>query len=80
MAWPQLARVSGGRVPPPIPHDSPLRVNCLACHSGPSGVAEIRTSHPERSNCRQCHLQANDAAESIAPFARSIDAAPGGAP
>ena len=30
--------------------------NCVACHSGPAAVAEIRTKHPERANCRQCHV------------------------
>lgn len=42
--------------PPPIPHTLQLRDNCLACHSGPAAVAEVRTSHPERLNCRQCHV------------------------
>jgi len=42
--------------PPPIPHTLQLRENCLACHAGPSAVAEVRTSHPERVNCRQCHV------------------------
>jgi nitrate reductase (cytochrome), electron transfer subunit len=53
--WPQLSRAADG-TPPEIPHDLQLRGNCLACHMGPAAVAEIRTSHPERSNCRQCHL------------------------
>lgn len=42
--------------PPPIPHTLRLRENCLSCHAGPSAVAEVRTSHPERVNCRQCHV------------------------
>ena len=53
----------GRRVPPPAsgwrtldPHDLFFRGNCLACHSGPSAVAEIRTAHPERADCRQCHV------------------------
>ena len=57
-AWPQI----GGRAmegsPPWIPHDLQLRGNCLACHMGPGGVEEIRTTHPERANCRQCHVPA----------------------
>ena len=57
MPWPAVKQVMPGRLPPPIPHDSPMRVNCLTCHSGPSSMVEIRTSHPERANCRQCHLQ-----------------------
>ncbi len=42
--------------PPAIPHDLFFRENCLACHSGPSAVAEIRTSHPDWTACRQCHV------------------------
>jgi cytochrome c-type protein NapB len=58
MPWPVLSAATGAGVPPPIPHDLELRGNCLACHSAPSGVAEIRTKHPERANCRQCHVEA----------------------
>jgi cytochrome c-type protein NapB len=54
--WPTLKAASAGESPPPIPHDLLMRTNCIACHAGASAVAEIRTSHPERSNCRQCHL------------------------
>lgn len=42
--------------PPPIPHSLQMRENCLACHSGPSSIQQIRTPHPERGNCRQCHV------------------------
>ena len=56
MAWPRLTTNARGRNPPPIPHELQLRGNCLACHSGPAGVAEIQTPHPERANCRQCHV------------------------
>ena len=80
-AWPSLQPVTAGRSPPPIPHDSPMRVNCLACHAGPAAVAEIRTTHPQRANCRQCHVQATDGAAPVmsAPL-RSEHAARGGAP
>lgn len=61
-AWPQVAHVTAGRNPPPIPHDSPMRTNCLSCHASPSGVAEIQTTHPERANCRQCHVQSSASA------------------
>ncbi len=55
MPWPEPAPpVAAGEVPP-IAHELFLRVNCLACHSGPAAVAEIRTTHPERRSCRQCH-------------------------
>jgi len=52
--WPTVVR---DVTVPVIPHDLTTRGNCLACHMGPSAVAEIRTTHPERSNCRQCHLE-----------------------
>lgn len=42
--------------PPVIPHETLMRENCLACHSGPAAREEIRTSHPERPRCRQCHV------------------------
>jgi cytochrome c-type protein NapB len=57
--WPATVRTSPGDPPPPIPHGLQLRGNCLACHSAPSGVEEIRTRHPERANCRQCHVESN---------------------
>ena len=43
--------------PPPIPHGSQMRENCLACHAGPAAPEEIQFDHPERINCRQCHVQ-----------------------
>ncbi len=43
--------------PPPIPHGSQMRENCLACHAGPAAPEEIRFDHPARINCRQCHVQ-----------------------
>jgi cytochrome c-type protein NapB len=61
--WPALPRMTRDQNPPPIPHDLQLRGNCLACHSGPAAVAEIRTSHPERTNCRQCHVALDPGAE-----------------
>jgi cytochrome c-type protein NapB len=78
MAWPQVAPVRGDRAPPPIPHDSPLRVNCLACHASPSGVREIQVRHPERTACRQCHLQGNASDAPFAPFERATQVAPRG--
>jgi cytochrome c-type protein NapB len=42
--------------PPPIPHSLQLRDDCLACHTGPAAVAEIRVEHASRGNCRQCHV------------------------
>ena len=59
LPWPQLTSTSGQLAPPPIPHSLEFRGNCLACHSAPAAVKEIRTSHPERANCRQCHIETN---------------------
>ena len=58
IAWPQVARDAPEGQPPPIPHTLEFRGNCLACHAGPAGVLELRTTHPERASCRQCHLTA----------------------
>ena len=59
LPWKAPAVASG--FPPLIPHDSFFRGNCLACHSGPSAVAEIRTDHPDRYDCRGCHVAADPA-------------------
>lgn len=54
--WPVLPRVTPDQSPPPIPHDLQFRENCVACHSGPAAVMEVRTKHAVRANCRQCHV------------------------
>jgi len=56
MEWPAVQGTGDPSEPPPIPHGLFFRENCLACHSGPSAVREIRTSHPERADCRSCHV------------------------
>lgn len=56
IAPPKLGRSFMGGSPPPIPHSLQLRENCLACHTGPGAVGEIRVEHSSRGNCRQCHL------------------------
>jgi cytochrome c-type protein NapB len=56
--------------PPVIPHHVQLRENCLSCHAGPSAVAEIRTTHPERVNCRQCHVVNEQKLERSMTFVR----------
>lgn len=56
MPWPRLSPKTPDRPPPPIPHDLQFRGNCLACHSGPAALTDVRTTHPERANCRQCHV------------------------
>lgn len=43
------------QAPPTIPHKLFMRENCLSCH-GPTGMARVRVTHPERSQCVQCHL------------------------
>jgi cytochrome c-type protein NapB len=53
---PVLGRSQMGGSPPPIPHSLQLREDCIACHTGPAAVAEIRVEHGSRGNCRQCHL------------------------
>jgi cytochrome c-type protein NapB len=57
-AWPALDQRAMEGSPPWIPHDLQMRGNCLACHAGPGSVAEIRTTHPERTSCRSCHVPA----------------------
>ena len=42
--------------PPPFPHEIQMRENCIACHTGPGAVTEIRTNHANRGSCRQCHV------------------------
>ncbi|MDH3348555.1 MAG: hypothetical protein OEM02_10725, partial [Desulfobulbaceae bacterium] len=53
---PPIGRPSLGGSPPPIPHSLQLREDCIACHTGPAAVAEIRVEHGSRGNCRQCHV------------------------
>ena len=53
---PKLGRSQMGGSPPPIPHSLQLREDCIACHSGPAAVSEIRVEHASRGNCRQCHV------------------------
>jgi cytochrome c-type protein NapB len=55
---PRLGRSFLSSSPPPIPHTLQLRENCIACHTGPGAVAEIRVEHSSRGNCRQCHVPA----------------------
>ncbi len=53
---PRLGRSEMGGSPPPIPHSLQIREDCIACHTGPAAVAEIRVEHGSRGNCRQCHV------------------------
>jgi cytochrome c-type protein NapB len=72
--WPRLPRMTPGQDPPPIPHDLQTRGNCVACHSGPAAVAEIRTNHPGWANCRQCHVVSGTGS---AGFTRPVRSAEG---
>jgi cytochrome c-type protein NapB len=74
MAWPSRVQPAEKGVVPSITHDLFFRGNCLACHSGPSSVAEIRTTHPERANCRQCHVLPDPAVDE---FTRPVPAVRG---
>ncbi len=56
IAPPKLGLSFLGSSPPPIPHSMQLRENCIACHTGPGAVAEIRIDHASRGDCRQCHV------------------------
>lgn len=53
---PKLGQSQMGGSPPAIPHSLQLREDCIACHTGPAAVAEIRVEHGSRGNCRQCHV------------------------
>lgn len=52
---PRLGQSFLGSSPPPVPHSLQLRENCIACHTGPAAVEEIRVNHAARGDCRQCH-------------------------
>lgn len=82
--WPETRQRALPGSPPVIPHPLHFRENCLACHRGPSAVAEIRTTHPERANCRQCHVvSTTEVPPEAAVFTRPPEAGParpGGAP
>lgn len=53
---PVLGRSFLGGSPPPVPHSLQMREDCIACHTGPGSVVEIRVEHSARGNCRQCHV------------------------
>jgi len=69
MDWPSPSRPARDGGAPAIPHDLFFRGNCLACHSGPSAVAEIRTTHPDRVDCRGCHVAPDPA---VGEFIRPV--------
>lgn len=52
---PRLGQSFLSSSPPPVPHSLQLRENCIACHTGPAAVVEIRITHAARGDCRQCH-------------------------
>jgi len=55
IAPPKLGLSALGGSPPPVPHSLQLRENCIACHTGPGAVSEIKVTHAARGDCRQCH-------------------------
>lgn len=55
VAPPRLGLSFLSNSPPAIPHTLQLRENCIACHTGPGAVVEIRIDHAARGDCRQCH-------------------------
>ena len=55
---PRLGQSFLSSSPPPAPHSLQLRENCIACHTGPGAVEEIRGNHAGRGDCRQCHAVA----------------------
>ena len=59
---PRLGRSFLSSSPPPVPHSLQLRENCIACHTGPGAVEEIRVNHAGRGECRQCHAVAQQTA------------------
>lgn len=78
LPWPKLARSGADHSPPPIPHTSELRGNCVACHAPPAAVGEISTSHSERASCRQCHVERGNAADDFVRVQAREIAADGG--
>jgi len=71
IAPPRLGRSFLSSSPPPIPHHLQLRENCIACHTGPAAVVEIRVEHSARGNCRQCHVPAMQS-EAFREFDRKL--------
>lgn len=59
---PRLGQSSLSSSPPPVPHSLQMRENCIACHTGPGAVVEIRVDHATRGDCRQCHATVVQAA------------------
>lgn len=55
VAPPRLGQSFLSSSPPPAPHSLQLRENCIACHTGPGAVTELRVEHATRGDCRQCH-------------------------
>ncbi len=55
VAPPRLGQSFLSSSPPAVPHSLQLRENCIACHTGPAAVVEIRIDHAARGDCRQCH-------------------------
>lgn len=52
--------------PPTVPHKVFMREDCMSCH-GPTGYADYRVTHPERTQCMQCHV-----GEAAADYTRAM--------
>jgi cytochrome c-type protein NapB len=76
--WPPLDARIPDRRPPTIPHDLMFREDCVACHSGPGAVTEIRTPHASRTECRDCHVGLEREAGPFTRPAPQVGASPGG--
>jgi cytochrome c-type protein NapB len=55
---PQRGERAFAGAPPQVPHPTAMRSDCLSCH-GPTGLAALRCTHPERQNCFQCHVRSS---------------------
>ena len=69
-APPRLGQSFLSNSPPAIPHSLQLRENCIACHTGPGAVVEIRVDHAARGDCRQCHAAVLQS-KPLTPFERN---------
>lgn len=57
--------------PPPIPHDTQMRSNCISCHAAKASSDKIKVEHFARMNCRQCHVPSSTVKD---VFSRNLEA------
>ncbi len=58
--------------PPTVPHRLQMRENCASCH-GVSGMAGLRSTHPDRQSCQQCHAAQAASDQIMARFLEGVD-------